>query len=282
MRLPNREKYLGEVLDFVRQSGPVTSHDLPPVPGPKRRPGDWHRSVPRWALEVHFGRGAVAVTERMSNFQRVYDLPERLIEASHYGRRVDAGEAQRELLRCAARACGVATLHDLADYYRMSPRDARPRLAELVEEGSLTPVSVEGWKEPAYLSPDARCPRAVRGATLLSPFDPVVWFRRRAERLFDFHYRIEIYVPEKKRRWGYYVLPFLLDERIVARVDLKADRKEGALLVQSAHPEENIDRLRVVEELAAELESLAAWLGLRRIVVKRRDAFARELAERLR
>ena len=144
----------------------------------------------------------------------------------------------------------------------MSPREAAPRLQELVQADELREVAVDGWREPAYLAPSACCPRSVSAASLLSPFDPLVWFRPRAERLFDFHYRIEIYVPAAKRRWGYYVLPFLLDDRIVARVDLKADRRNRTLLVLSAHAEADIDEQRSADELARELAALADWLGL--------------------
>jgi len=282
MKLRNRNKYLSQVLEIIEENGELICGDLPPVPGPERKPGDWHRSVPRWALEYHFGFGRVAVANRLKNFQRVYDLSHRLIDEPHYSNGSDRHEAQRILLGRAAKSCGVATLHDLADYYRMSPREARPRVAELVEQGLLTEVAVEGWSEPAYLHKAARCPQTIPAATLLSPFDPVVWFRPRAERLFGFHYRIEIYVPEKKRRWGYYVLPFLLGDRLVARVDIKADRKNCVLLVLAAHPEDDIDPATVVERLAAELRSLACWLKLARVKVSRKGPFARQLADYLR
>lgn len=282
MKLRNRSKYLSQVLETIDKKGPIASSDLAPVPGPKRKPGDWHRSVPRWALEYHFGFGRVAVADRLSNFQRRYDLPHRLIDEPHLSRSYERHDAQRELLQLAANSCGIATLHDLADYYRMSPREARPRVAELVEAGALTEVSVDGWSEVAYLHPTARCPRSIDVSSLLSPFDPVVWFRPRAERLFDFHYRIEIYVPEKKRKWGYYVLPFLFEDRIVARVDLKADRKTRKLLVLAAHAEQDIDESRVIERLAAELAALAAWLELDSVKVSRRGPFARQLASYVR
>jgi uncharacterized protein YcaQ len=282
MKLRNRDKYLEQTLKLVQRDGPLTSQDLPPVPGPARKAGDWHRSIPRSALEYHFGSGRLAVADRLRNFQRVYDLPGRLIGKPHYKRKISDAEAQRTLLKRAADSYGIATLHDLADYYRMSPRDARPRVAELVEEGSLVPMEVDGWTEAAYMSPGAKLPKSITSTTLLSPFDPLVWYRNRAERLFDFHYRIEIYVPEKKRRWGYYVLPFLLDDRLVARVDLKADRNNSTLLVQAAHPEDGIDTDRVVDELRSELQTLSAWLKLDRIKCRRRGAFARLLADRCR
>jgi uncharacterized protein YcaQ len=281
MKLKGKARYLEEVLDVAQRKAPVTAQDMPAAKGPKRQPGDWHRSMPRWALEYHFGRGNVAVADRLPNFQRVYDLPENLIEAEHLQRKMTREESQRELLKRASCALGIGTMHDIADYFRMSPKEAAPRLAELVESGDVSEVEVDGWQMPAYLSATARKPRTVRYASLLSPFDPLVWFRPRAERLFDFHYRIEIYVPAKKRKWGYYVLPFLLDDRIVARLDLKADRKNSRLLVLASHAEEDIDEERTVEALTEELRVLAEWLQLAKIKVSRRGPFARKLADRV-
>jgi uncharacterized protein YcaQ len=266
-KLRSRKAYLAAVLDQVREQGAVTAADLPPVPGPTRKPGDWHRSIPRWALEYHFARGDLAVVSRLTNFQRIYDLPERHIPHAHLAGNVSRHEADREMLRRAARALGIATRHDLADYFRLSPRDTHPRVAELVEEGTLTPVEVEGWKDTGYVSAGACLPRRVDGASLLSPFDPVVWYRPRAERIFDFHYRIEIYVPEARRKWGYYVLPFRVGDRIVARVDLKADRAKGELLVKAAHEEPGVARSECAERLVCELQALADWLGLQRVVL---------------
>ena len=241
MKLRGRREYLKQVLKIVEASGPVTANDLPPMPGPKRKPGDWHRSVPRWALDYHFHFGSIAVANRLPNFQREYDLSERLIASEHFQKRLSRDDAQRELLRRAACACGISTVRDLADYYRMPWQEVSPRVEELVEEGALREARVEGWSETGYLSNSARMPRTIKASSILSPFDPVVWFRPRAERLFDFHYRIEIYVPASKRKWGYYVLPFLLDDRIVARVDLKADRENKRLLVLAAHEEAGIN-----------------------------------------
>ncbi len=277
-KLRGRENYLAAVLEQVRDDGALTSADLPPLPGPKRRPGDWHRSIPRWALEYHFARGELAVAHRLGNFQRVYDLPERLIPREHLESSLDRAAAGREMLRRAAEALGIATLRDLADYFRMSPKEAAPRVEELVDEAALYPVKVESWREPGYLWADAQLPRAVEGASLLSPFDPIMWFRPRAERLFDFHYRIEIYVPASARRWGYYVLPFRLGDRIVARVDLKADRRTGRLLVLAAHEEPGIAPGECADALARELRALSEWLSLETIAVTRSGGLAHALA----
>jgi len=282
MQMRNKNKYLSECLEIIEEKGAVTTADLPPVPGPARRPGDWHRSVPRWALEYHFGHGNLAVSDRLGNFQRVYDLPHRVIGEPHLGRDVDTGEARRTLLLQAARACGVATTRDLADYHRMPTKHATPALEELAESGCLQRIGVEGWREPAWLAAGARLPREARRTTLLSPFDPLVWFRPRAERLFDFHYRIEIYVPAAKRRWGYYVLPFLVNDRLAARVDLKADRDKGVLLVPAAHLEPGGDEATTAAALAGELHSLADWLGLAGVRAGRRGDLSRALARALR
>ena len=261
--LDSPEDYLRSILEQVTSDGALTANDLPEAASARRRkPGDWHRPVQRWALEHHFGRGQLGVRRRLSNFQRVYDLPERLIDDEYRLQSTTESDGRRDLLRQSAESLGVGTLHDLADYYRMSARDAAPAIAELVEEGALTPVDIEGWKDTAYLSERARLPRSIQGASLLSPFDPVVWFRPRAERLFDFKYRIEIYVPEAKRKWGYYVLPFLLGDRIVARVDLKADRAGKSLLVRQLHYEKGVDQKETESALRGELGALADWLDL--------------------
>lgn len=277
LTMRGRERYLQEVLERVRTDGPVTANDIPAAKGPARRPGDWHRPMSRRALEYHFARGDLAVTRRLSNFQRVYDLAERAIPAEHLDRTLPAADAQRELLLAAIRACGIATLKDLADYYRMTAGDAAPRIDELVESRHVVPVAVDGWNEPAYLAADARIPRNIDVATLLSPFDPLVWYRPRAERLFGFFYRIEIYVPEHQRKWGYYVLPFLLGDQIVARLDLKADRAAGTLLVRRGHAEACCDMDACLPRLAAELVQLGHWLQLERVSVGGADAFSRRL-----
>mgnify|MGYP003149225408 FL=1 len=170
---------------------------------------------------------------------------------------------------------------DIADYYRMNIRDVLPRVQELVEEGAVSELAVEGWPETAYLATTATAPRVIPGASLLSPFDPLVWYRPRALRVFNFDYRIEIYVPRAKRRWGYYVLPFRQGDAITARVDLKADREASRLLVQNAHRESCADST-TTEKLSAELQSLASWLQLDGIVVQQSNAFEKALAAVLR
>lgn len=276
-RIRNRTAYLDAALQQVESQGAITASDLPPVPGPKRKPGDWHRSIPRWALEYHFAKGNLAVANRLPNFQRVYDLPSRVIPSRHLSASPEPKSAQRELLRRASAALGVATLSDLADYFRMPVKAAAPLVDELVEMGDMQPVQVQRWPEQAFLAKGARLPRQIAGASLLSPFDPVVWFRPRALRLFDFHYRIEIYVPAAKRKWGYYVLPFRMGERIVARVDLKADRKSSKLLVLNVHEEGQIDRNECVDALGAELQALQQWLCLDAVAVTRHNRITRLL-----
>jgi uncharacterized protein YcaQ len=281
--LEENPDYVARVLHEVRTRGPLTADDLPEPEGVGRRiPGSWFGSFPRAVLEAHFGCGALAVADRRPNFARAYDLAERVLPAEHHRRQVGREEAQRELLRLAARAHGIGTAGDLADYYRMPIREARPRLTELVEARELREVRVEGWREPAYLHPNAQLPTRINGRALLSPFDPVVWYRPRAARLFDFDYRIEIFVPQEKRRWGYYVLPFLLGDRLVARIDAKADRRERRLLVLAAYLEPEAEPGTVAEALTTELRTLAGWLGLHSVVVGRRGGFARSLASAVR
>jgi uncharacterized protein YcaQ len=242
---------------------------------------NWHAG--KVALEWLFWSGQVTAARRV-NFERRYDLTERVLPPDLLERATPpVEEAQRELVRVAARACGVATEPDLGDYFRLPRRESKLRVAELVEAGELEPVTVEGWEAPAYLWPAARRPRRVAARALLSPFDSLIWFRPRTERIFDFHYRIEIYVPRPKRVYGYYVLPFLLGEELVARVDLKSDRQAGLLLVQGAYAEAGAEPERVAPELAAELASVAAWLGLENgVAVGRRGDLARPLAAAVR
>ena len=247
------------VLDRVRTDGPIVASDLAMRDRPKGTWWDWDDG--KLALEHLFRTGEVAASRRPNDFARLYDLADRVIPPDVLSQPgLPEHEAKKELLVRAARHHGVGTASDLTDYHRLS--HTRALLAELVEEGRLVPASVEGWSKPAFMHPDAVLPRRVQARALLSPFDPVVWNRDRIERLFGFRYRIEIYVPEPKREYGYYVLPFLLGDELVARVDLKADRRAGRLLVQSAFGEPGIHERDVADQLADELASMAGWLGL--------------------
>lgn len=273
--MERHEDYVGWVLKEVRARGALSADDLPEPAGTSRRmPGAWVGTVPRAVLEAHFGRSRLAVAERRPNFSRTYDLAERVVPAEHCHRGVERQDAQRELLGLAARALGVATTGDLADYYRMPIREARPHIAELVATGELREVRVEGWREPAYLPPKARLPQRIDAAALLSPFDPLIWYRARVARIFQFDYRVEIYVPREKRKWGYYVLPFLLGDRLVARVDLKADRTERQLLVLAAYIEPGARPGATADALARELRTMAGWLGLESVAVGQRGNLA--------
>jgi uncharacterized protein YcaQ len=269
---------LDDVLDLVATQGPIRAGDTG-IERPARRPGqmwNWHDG--KRALEYLFWAGQVTAARRV-NFERLYDLPERVLPADIVSAPTPAkDDAQRELVRIAARAYGVATEPDLGDYFRLPRADSKARVAELVEAGELLPVEVDGWRTPAYLWPEAQRPRRIDARALLSPFDPLVWFRDRTERLFAFRYRIEIYTPAPKRQYGYYVLPFLLGDSLVARVDLKSDRQQRVLRVQSAWVEDAADPRLVAPELAAELATTAAWLGLDRVHVVRQGNLAADLA----
>lgn len=254
-------EYLAEVLAQVRERGPLKTAELHD-PGERDGTSMWGWSKGKVALEALFMGGEVSTAHRR-NFIRMYDLSERVIPAEHYeAGDLDRDEAQSLLLLRAAGSMGVATAADIADYPRIRMPEARPLIEALAGAGELVEVEVEGWGRTAYLHPDATLPRRVEGRALLSPFDNLIWFRDRVERMWDFHYRIEIYVPEPKRVYGYYVLPFLLDGDLVARVDLKTDRKAGALLVKGAFAEPDVDRVQVGRELRAELEDVASWLEL--------------------
>ncbi len=269
--------YIAAVLAEVSERGPVSVKDLRD-PGGRTGPW-WGHSKGKRALECLYVTGRLAIKERTPMFVTVYDRPERVLNPEVLARPdPDENEANKAMLVLGARSHGIGTAADIADYFRLKMPVARPLLAELVAHGELEQVDVVGWKEPAYLHPEATQPRAVVAKALLTPFDPIVWFRPRALRLFDFHYRIEIYVPEAKRVHGYYVLPFLLDEQLVARVDLKADRKAGVLRVRGAYAEPGVDRARVASELAGSLAEMATWLGLGDVAVARRGDLASALA----
>jgi uncharacterized protein YcaQ len=236
---------------------------------------NWHEG--KVALEHLFFTGRVAAARRV-NFERLYDISERVVDAGILDRPTPSvPDAQRELVRIAAAALGVATEPDLGDYFRLPRAASKARVAELVSVGDLLQVEVKGWDAPAYLWPAARRPRRLDARALLSPFDSLVWFRPRTERLFGFRYRIEIYTPAAKRVHGYYVLPFLLGDRLVARVDLKSDRRRRALLVRGAFGEQDIDPGAVAVALAAELSLVAEWLDLGAVEIEDRGDLAHEL-----
>jgi uncharacterized protein YcaQ len=265
------------VLSLVADEGPIRAAAVG-SPRQIRRAGEmWNWNAGKKALEYLFFSGQVTA-ERRVNFERLYDLPERVLPAVVLAMPTPPeAEAQRELLLFAARRLGVATEPDLGDYFRLPRKESKVRLAELVEAGALRTVAVEGWDAPAYAPHDLEAPRRVQARALLTPFDSMVWARERTERLFDFRYRIEIYVPAPKRVHGYYVLPFLLGDRLVARVDLKSDRQAGVLRVVGAFAEPRIEQAAVARELAAELRLVSGWLGLGGVAVGRKGDLAEPL-----
>ncbi|HEX8753012.1 MAG TPA: crosslink repair DNA glycosylase YcaQ family protein, partial [Solirubrobacterales bacterium] len=267
------------VLGEVRERGPLRTADLK-APARKRKPGEmWSWSEEKTALEYLFYAGRLCAARRV-NFERLYDLPERVLpRAVLEAPTPSQEEAQRRLVLVAAKRLGVATEADLGDYFRLPRAESKARVAELAEEGALLPVRVEGWRAPAYLTTErpAGTRRVAAARALLTPFDSLVWARERTERLFGFRYRIEIYVPAPKRVYGYYVLPFLLGDRLVGRVDLKSDRQAGVLRVRGAYAEPGADAAEVAEALAAELRSLSEWLELESVSVLRRGDLAAAL-----
>lgn len=261
--LEERAEYAAWVLEEVGRRGPLAADDLPAPDGADPRvPGAWIGTVMRGVLEAHFLRGALGAAGRRTDFSRVYDLTERLLPREHLCRQVTHDEGRRALLLQAARAHGIGTAKDLADYFRMPVTDAKPHLKELAASGELEEVRVEGWREPAYRNPGAKAPRKVDATALLSPFDPLVWCRPRVARLFQFDYRVEIFVPPEKRQYGFYVLPFLFGDRLAARVDLKADRTQGRLRVLGKWFEGR-RTAAVANALSAELRLLGEWLELK-------------------
>ena len=269
-----RPELVASALEMVRDRGPVAASELDSeLQGRRGSGGWWGWSDVKCALEYLFWAGLVTTRTRRG-FERLYDLPERALPRAVLDLPTpDEAEAHRALLALSGRALGIATAGDLRDYFRLDAADVKPRIAELVEEGTLVPAEVEGWKQLGYLHRDARRPRRIEAAALLSPFDPVVWERARTERLFGFRYRLEIYTPAEKRLHGYYVLPFLLGDRLVARVDLKAERTAGTLHVLAAHAEPHAPP-HTGEALLAELRLMAEWLGLARVVVADRGDLA--------
>jgi uncharacterized protein YcaQ len=258
-----RAGYIEGIYREVAARGPIAASDLE---GQKGSGGWWGWSEAKHAFEWLFWAGRITTAYRRG-FERLYDLPERVLPPAILNLPTPSpADAHRELLRISARAHGIATAGCLRDYFRLSPADIKGRIEELVEEGDLIPVRIESWARPAYLHKDARLPRKVEARALLAPFDPLVFERTRTESLFGFRYRIEIYTPAEKRQYGYYVLPFLLGDRIVARIDLKADRPSGVLRVHAAYAEPGAPP-ETASELFEELRLMQGWLGLDRIEV---------------
>jgi uncharacterized protein YcaQ len=272
--------YIDGIVAEVGRRGPVTVSDLEE---PGDRTGPWWGYGPgKTALEFLFAKGVLGVQERR-NFARAYDVFENTVPAEHHSRPgVDKAEAEQRLTMEAVAALGIGTYVDIADYFRLRPQDGQAAIDALVASGDLEQVSVAGWRHPAYVVAGTKVPRQrSAAAALLTPFDNLIWHRDRTERLFDFHYRIEIYVPEPKRVFGYYVLPFLLGEELAGRVDLKADRQAGKLLVKGAWAEDGADRDEVAAGLGVELSLLASWLGLGDVAVGRKGNLATDLRREL-
>jgi uncharacterized protein YcaQ len=270
--LRERREFVDRVRDEIAARGPMSASEI--EMGHKGEGGWWGWSEAKRAVECLFWAGELTTATRRGTFERVYGLPEKVIPKAVWETPTpDRADAQRQLYRIAARAMGVATAKDLRDYFRMPVEGAKDRIAELVEAGELAPVRVKGWREQAYLDPNARRARKIDAAALLSPFDNLIWFRERTERMFGVRYRIEIYVPAEKRQHGYYVLPFLEGDALTARVDLKSDRKAGVLIVQSAHAEPWASDATPAK-LAHELKRMAGWLGLDSVRVQKRGDLA--------
>lgn len=277
--LHSHADFIDKALDEIARRGPLSASEL--EIGAKGAGGWWGWSEGKRALECLFWTGQLTTATRRGTFERVYGLPDKINpRAVSEAPTPDRAEAQRQLIRIAARAQGVAAEPDLRDYFRMPPADSKARVAELVEAGELIRAKVEGWDRPAYLDPTARRPRKIEARALLSPFDNLIWFRERTERLFGVKVRLEIYTPAHKRTHGYYVLPFLEGEAITARVDLKAERKAGVLVVQAAHAEPGAGP-DTAAALAEELRLMAGWLGLDDVRVQPKGDLAPELADAL-
>ena len=255
--------FVKRILKHVEVNGSTSARELSTRTTKKSSWWDWDEA--KTALEYLFLTGELMSCGRGSDFARVYDIPERVLPRKILQMPTPSEtEARKELLVRAMRAQGVATMRDLADYYRQKPAVVKPLVSQLVEQGVLREVSVDGWQDKAYVHRNAQLPKRLFATALLSPFDSLVWCRPRNERLFNFHYRIEIYTPKEKRKFGYYVLPFMMNGEIVGRVDLKADRANSKLLVQSVHTERGVKRETINRALNAELQLMASWLGLRR------------------
>ena len=255
----DNKAFVKRMLKHVEKNGPTTSRELSTRTEKKGTWWDWDEA--KVALEYLFLTGQLMSRGRGTDFARIYDTPERVLPEDVLNAPTPSEhDARKQLLVRSAIAQGVATASDLADYYRQKPATVKPLIAELVEEGELRTVTVDGWTEKAFIHRAAKLPKQLHATALLSPFDSLVWCRPRNERLFDFHYRIEIYTPKEKRKFGYYVLPFMMNGEMVGRVDLKADRANSKLLVHSVHTEKGVKRSTINDALNNELRTMASWL----------------------
>jgi len=261
----DNKAFVKRMLKHVETNGPTTARELSTRTekrgADKKTWWDWDES--KTALEYLFLTGQLMSRGRGTDFARIYDTPEHVLPLNILNTPAPTEhDARKQLLVRSAIAQGVATAGDLADYYRQKPAAVKPLLAELLEEGELRAVAVEGWAEKAFVHRSAKLPKQLHATALLSPFDSLVWCRPRNERLFDFRYRIDIYTPKEKRKFGYYVLPFMMNGEMVGRVDLKADRANSKLLVHSVHTEKGVKRAMINDALNTELRAMAAWLQL--------------------
>ncbi|RIJ70335.1 winged helix-turn-helix domain-containing protein [Nakamurella silvestris] len=274
--------FVEQVLAVISDSGPISAGEVERMLEAGRGEGGWWGwSNTKVACEFLFATGVISTAHRRG-FARCYDLTERVLPPSVLATPTPSTvDAKRGLVEISAAAHGIGTPADLADYFRLPVAETKAALLELTEAGVVEPVTVPGWRDTTYLHTAARLPRRTSGAALLCPFDPLVWFRQRTERLFDFHYRIEIYTPAEKRIFGYYVFPLLVDDVLVGRLDLKADRAAGQLLVQSAWLEPGVVPVDVAERAVGELKRMARWLGLDEVVIVGRGDFAPALAGEL-
>jgi uncharacterized protein len=271
----DEKAYLKRVLAFVTSHGPTAQSDLPDKS--KGEGGWWGWSKGKLALETLFAQGLLTTAKRES-FERFYDLPERVIPADVLSLPTPPErEAMLRLINLSGAALGVGTEFDLRDYFRLPVADAHRAVKDAAEAGILTPVAVEGWKPQAYLHQSAKIPRKVHTSALVTPFDPICWDRKRTERLFNFHYRIELYTPALKRKFGYYVLPFLMGETFAGRVCLKADRESGTLRANAIHHEIDVDPAETAEKLGIEIKRMAGWLNLPNIEIRKSGNLAAAL-----
>jgi hypothetical protein len=270
-----RPDFIAAVMAEIANRGPIGAGEL--SDGGRSTGNWWGWSDGKRALEYLFWTGQLTSAGRRG-FERLYDLPERVLpEKIRNAPALDEHAAQRALVERAAAAFGVATEAELRDYFRLGLADCRARVAELVETGMLRPVSVEAWKQKAYLHRDATLPLTIDAQALISPFDSLIWMRQRTDRLFNFHYRLAFYTPKRKRKQGYYVTPFLLGDKLVARVDLKSDRKRNRLLVLGGHAEPHVEPRSIAPQLNEELARLSGWLGLERVMPRGRGELVRAL-----